>query len=76
MTLGPGDGDEIVDVQPKSEKKHVANANANAVAVAVALAVSDRLEVSMLFNVFFNVTDEGQNKLERLYRYRWKDFLA
>ena len=50
MTLGPGDGDEIVDVQPKSEKKHVANANANA--VAVALAVSDRLEVSMLPNIF------------------------
>jgi hypothetical protein len=74
MTLGPGDGDEIVDVQSKSEKKHVANANA--VAVAVAIAVSGRLEVSMLLNVFFYVTDEGQSKLERLYLYCWKSFLA
>jgi hypothetical protein len=74
MTLDPGDGDEIVDVQPKSEKKHVANANA--VAVAVALAVSDRFEVSMLPNVFFYVTDEGQSKLECLYLYCWKAFLA
>jgi hypothetical protein len=72
MTLGPGDGDQIPDVQPKSEKKHVANANA----VAVAIAVSDRLEVSMLLNVFIYVTDEGQSKLECLFQYYWKAFLA